>query len=267
MKLSVVILQTNKPQDVTQCLAALSKATLPVETEVIVLNNGGQLANDAVDPESYATLKNIRFVDLRPRGGYIDGNNCGYALATGGYIATLNPDITVREDTIDLLLKHLETHPDVGIAAPRLIYPDGHEQESARPFPNLFELVWRRLSDPNGRTKARIAFGEKEYEPVDWFVGAMFVMTRACLEKTGGHDGRFFLFMSDIALCRDTWDMGMKVHQLRDAKATHNESRLSAGGPLRFITKWTGRKHLVDAFKYFSKYLFRPFPALSPSGT
>lgn len=265
MKLSIVILQTNKPQDITNCLAALSQARLPAETEIIVINNGGHLANDAVDPASYATLKNVRFADL-PRGGYIDGNNCGYALSSGDYIATLNADVTVREDTIELLLKHIEANPGVGIVAPRLIYPDGHEQESARPFPNLFELVWRRLTDPNGRKNQRAVFGEKEYEPVDWFVGAMYIMSRACLEKTGGHDTRFFLFMSDISLCRDTWNAGMKVHQLRDAMATHNESRLSAGGPLRFLTKWTGRKHLVDAFQYFWKYLFKAAPPLSPSG-
>lgn len=265
MKLSIVILQTNKPQDVTQCLAALSRAKLPAETEVIVLNNGGKLANNAVDPASYATLKNVRFADL-PRGGYIDGNNCGYALSSGEYIATVNADITVHKETIELLLKHLEANPGVGIVAPRLIYPDGHEQDSARPFPNLLELVWRRITNPNGRTKPHTVFGDRDYEPVDWFVGAMFIMTRACLEKTGGHDTSFFLFMSDITLCRETWNLGMEVRLLRDAKATHNESRLSQGGPLRFITKWAGRKHLVDAIAYFWKYLFQPYPALSPSG-
>ncbi len=264
MLLSIVILQTNKPKDATACLAALSKALLPTETEVLVINNGKHLANDAIDPESYATLPNVKFFDLG-KDGYVRGNNIGYAHATGKYIATVNADITVEPDTIAKLIEHLENNPDVGIVAPRLIYPDGHEQDSARPFPRPFEMVLRRLANPNGRKQARIEFGEKDHEDVDWFVGAMFVMTRACLEKTGGHDPRYYLFMTDVILCRESWNAGMKVRQLRDAKATHNESRLSRGGLLTLLKKKTGRAHIKDSLRYFLQYLGKPLPPLSPS--
>lgn len=264
MLLSIVILQTNKPKDATNCLAALSKANLPAETEIFMINNGKNLANDKIDPASYATLPNVKFLDLG-KDGYVRGNNVGYAHAKGKYIATVNADITVQPDTIEKLIAHLEAHPDVGIAAPRLIYPDGHEQESARPFPRPFELVLRRLFSPNAHKRARVSFGDKEYRDVDWFVGAMFLMTRACLEKTGGHDPRYYLFMTDVILCRETWNAGMKVHLLRDAKATHNESRLSRGGIVTLLRKRTGRAHIKDSLRYFLQYLGKPIPPLSPS--
>lgn len=264
MLLSIVILQTNKPKDATNCLAALSKAKLPAETEIFMINNGKHLANDAIDPASYTSLPNVKFLDLG-KDGYVRGNNIGYAHAKGKYIATVNADITVHPDTIERMIAHLEAHPDVGIVAPRLIYPDGHEQDSARPFPRPFELVLRRLFRPDGRNKAAIEFKEKEYEDTDWFVGAMFVMTRACLEQTGGHDERYFLFMSDITICREAWNAGMQVRLLRDAKATHNESRLSRGGLLTLLRKRTGRAHIKDSLKYFLKYLGKPVPPLSPS--
>jgi len=264
MLLSIVILQTNKPKDATNCLAALSKARLPAETEIFMINNGKHLANDAIDPASYATLPNVKFLDLG-KDGYVRGNNIGYAHAKGKYIATVNADITVHPDTIEKMIAHLEAHPDVGIVAPRLIYPDGHEQDSARPFPRPFELVLRRLFHSDGRTESRVTFGDKDYADVDWFVGAMFIMTRACLEKTGGHDKRYYLFMTDVILCRETWKAGMKVHILRDAKTTHNESRLSKGGIVALLRKKTGRAHIRDSLRYFLQYLGKPFPTLSPS--
>jgi len=264
MLLSLVILQTNKPKDATNCLAALSKADLPAETEVIVINNGKHLANDMIDPASYASLPNVKFLDLG-KDGYVRGNNVGYAHAKGKYIATVNADITVNPDTVAKLVEHLEKNPDVGIVAPRLIYPDGHEQDSARPFPRPFELVLRRLFHSDGRNKSKLMFGDRDHEDVDWFVGAMFVMTRACLEKTGGHDPRYYLFMTDVILCRESWNAGMKVRLLRDAKATHNESRLSRGGLVTLLKKKTGRAHIKDSLRYFLQYLGKPLPTLSPS--
>ncbi len=262
MELSIVILHTNKPQDATQCLRSLQKVRLPAETEIFCINNGGQNANDRVDRSAAEGLP-VTFMEL-PRDGYVYGNNQGYKAAKGRYIATVNADITMHEDTIEKLLDYLKRHPDVGIAAPRLIYPDGHEQDSARPFPKLLEIMGRRLFQPHVHRASTMTF-RGEAEDVDWITGAMFLMTRQCLEATGGHDERYFLFMSDITMCREAWAHGMRVVQLHDAKAVHNEHRLSKGSVLKMLKKRTGRAHIVDATKYFLRYGWRPAPAGSPS--
>ncbi len=262
MKLSIVILHTNKPQDATQCLRSLQKARLPKETEIFCINNGGKNANERVEKTAAEGLP-VTFIEL-PRDGYVYGNNQGYHRATGDYIATVNADITLHENTMEQLLDYMERHPNVGIAAPRLIYPDGHEQDSARPWPSMGELLWRRLVNPNTNRNAHVTFNH-DAEEVDWITGAMFLMTRACLEATGGHDERYFLFMSDITMCRETWKHGMRVVQLRDAKAIHNDARLSKGGLLTMLKKRTGRAHLKDALMYFWLYGGRRAPAGSPS--
>lgn len=262
MELSIVILHTDKPQDATQCLRSLQTVRLPAETEIFCINNGGRNANDRVDRSAAEGLP-VTFMEL-PRDGYVYGNNQGYKASTGAYVATVNADITMHEDTIEKLLDYMRRHPDVGIAAPRLFYPDGHEQDSARAWPSVRELLWRRLANPNVHRDARVEF-RGEAEDVDWITGAMFVMTRKCLETTGGHDERFFLFMSDIAMCRETWKHGMRVVQLRDARAIHNDARLSKGGLLTMLKKRTGRAHIKDALTYFRLHGGRPAPAGSPS--
>jgi GT2 family glycosyltransferase len=262
MKLSIVILHTNKPQDATQCLRSLQNTRLPAETEIFCINNGGQGANDRVDRAAAEGLP-VTFMEL-PRDGYVYGNNQGYKASTGDFIATVNADITMHEDTMEKLLDYMERHPDVGIAAPRLVYPDGLEQDSARPFPKMFEIMWRRIFKPDVHRQSTMVF-RGEAEDVDWITGAMFLMSRKCLEATGGHDERYFLFMSDITMCREAWSHGMRVAQLRDAKAIHNEHRLSKGGVLKMLKKRTGRAHIKDAATYFLRYGWRRAPAGSPS--
>lgn len=262
MELSIVILHTNKPQDAVACLRHLQRASLPAETEIFVINNGGQNANDRVDRSAAEGLP-VQFVEL-PRDGYVYGNNYGYKLAKGRYVATVNADITVEPDTIERMLAHLRAHEEAGLVAPRLWYPTGQEQDVARPFPRFFELVLRRL--PIGYRSAEAPpFTDADFRRVDWVTGAIFIMSRRCLEATGGHDPRYYLFMSDIALCRETWNAGMEVHQLKDARATHNEKRLSQGVLWRMIRKRTGRIHVKDALTYFLHYALRGLPRTCPS--
>lgn len=261
MELSLILLHTNGAKDAEQCLRSLQKTWLPKEHEIIVISNGNYKTNSQISPSSYEGL-HVQFHDLA-KDGYIRGNNYGYNLAKGKYIATVNPDILVQEDTIQLLLDHLKTYPHCGIVAPRLVFPDGVEQDSARPFPKITEIMSRRIFKTS-KTGNEPSW-EAEYKQFDWVTGAMFIMTRECYEKTGGHDKRYYLFMSDISICWNAWNAGLEVHQLRDAKATHNENRLSGNKPMYILTKYTGRAHLRDACKYFVFYGFKPAPKLSPT--
>jgi GT2 family glycosyltransferase len=128
----------------------------------------------------------------------------------------------------------------------------------------MFGLMWRRIFKPLVHRQSSIVW-TGEAGDVDWLTGAMFIMTRACLEATGGHDERYFLLMSDITMCRESWKHGMRVVQLRDAKAIHNESRLSKGSPLKMLKKRTGRAHIKDAAAYFWRYGLQSIPTGSPS--
>lgn len=262
--LSVIILQTNKPHDAEACLRSLQKADLPASTEILMINNGGHDANAQIDPSTYVGLP-VACHEL-PRDGYIYGNNWGYAHAAGDYIATVNADITLEPDTIMRLLQYAQQHDDAGIVAPRLFYPWGHEQDSARPFPRMRDLVRRRLFGDGATIASAIDFGDRDAIESDWITGAVFLMPRRCYVLTGGHDSRYFLFMSDITLCREAWGHGLRTVILRDARAQHNEKRLSRGSLFAMLVKKTGRAHILDSLKYFVHYAFKSFPPRFPSG-
>lgn len=262
MLLSVVILHTNKPRDAEACLRSLATAQLPADTEIFVINNGGHQANDQIDP-IVIRQTNAQQIDL-PRDGYIYGNNQGYERATGRFIATVNADITVKVDTLMMLVRYLEKHPKTGLITPRLIYPSGKEQENVRNFPRIRDLAFHRLFglQPTPALTRNERDGAVE---VDWFTGALFVMSRACYRQIGGHDERYYLFMSDVALCREAWVAGFEVRLLRTVRATHNHIRLSQGNLWTMLRRPTGRAHIKDAWAYFLHYCTRPLPPLCPS--
>ena len=269
MDLSIVILHHGNPKAVTEGLKALNRAWLPERTEVFVVNNGRRGANGEVPFD-----KNLNF-DLRyfeiPNKGYPQGNNFALAQASGKYLCILT-DVVVEKNTFKTLLAYMEAQPKVGIVAPRLVYPNGDVQDNYRMFPRPMDLIIKRtfLRKLFRRHMRRYLMWDKdpyESEAVDWLTGAMQVFTRKCWDAIGPKDERYFLFMSDIDICRTAWDRGFEVHFVGDTQSKHDQARLSGGGVSDFFKKKTVRIHVWDAAKYYLKYRNRSMPKHAPSAT
>ena len=71
MDLSIVILHSNTPKDVEMCLRSLRQARLPAQTEIIVINNRINGANDLVPKDAWTGL-DVRFLETDVD-GYIYG--------------------------------------------------------------------------------------------------------------------------------------------------------------------------------------------------
>lgn len=270
-KLAIVILHFNTPEDVSKNLKDLSNAWLPEMTEIVVVNNGGHKANEKIPNSAHEDL-NVRFFDI-PNKGYPQGNNFGISKTNAEYITILNPDIFIDPDTFEILLSYLKKHKEVGVVSPRLIYKNGKIQDNYRVFPRAFDLIIKRTPFLRKRFLDRMRkylMWEKDpekNEPVDWVTGAFQIFTRECWDAVGPNAERYFLFMSDVEICREAWDKGFEVHFVGEAKALHNESRLSEGHFMDVFRKKTVRIHIKDAFKYFLKYLGRKIPPNCPSGS
>ncbi len=267
--LSIIILQHNSAEATTACLQSLQHAWLPEKTEIIVIDNGGKKANEKIPATAYNVL-HVRFFDI-PNKGYPNGNNFGIRHADGQYVAFINPDIIVEKNALKVLLGYLEKNPVVGIVAPRLVYPDGSVQDNYRVFPQFFDLIIKRT----GFLRKLFPQRMRQYlmwdknplinEAVDWVTGAFEIVSHDCLEKTGFHNEKYFLFMSDIEICRKAWEIGYEVHFVGEAHAFHNDERLSSGGFMAFFKKKVLRLHVKDAFQYFFSHFGKSLPRKSPS--
>jgi GT2 family glycosyltransferase len=104
-------------------------------------------------------------------------------------------------------------------------------------------------------------------EAVDWLTGAFQIYTRKCWDNVGPKDERFFLFMSDVDICRKAWEKKFEVHFVGDTQSLHNDERLSAGGAMDFFRKRIIRLHVIDAAAYYKKYAAKKLPKRCPSAS
>lgn len=261
--LSIVILHHGSPKEVTANLEALKKTWLPAKTEVLVVNNGVVGSNGLIPFERNLKFE-LRFFEIENL-GYPQGNNFALRIAKGKTLCILNPDVVVGKDSFKVLMDYLEEHPKVGIVAPRLRYPNGKVQDNYRVFPRPFDLFVKRTILKRfflERMRRYLMWGKdvNRSEAVDWLTGAFQLLTRKCWAKVGPNDERYFLFMSDVDLCRTAWEKGFEVHFCGETEAKHNEGRLSSGGVLDIFKKRTLRIHVLDALKYYLKWMWKRIP-------
>jgi len=266
ISLSLIILNYRSEKFCHQSLLSIQKFPPSVLYEIILVDN-------ASADESFENLKKVwsetlplKFLALPKNIGYGQGNAAGIALSQGEFIAIVNPDISVEKGVFDGLLDFLKTHEAVGLVAPRLLSPDGTLQDSFRHFPTFFDLFIKRLpllKNIFAKRLQHFLMWDIDLEmpsPVDWVVGAFFVMRKKAYEAVGGFDPRYFLFLEDTDLCRSLWEKDWQVIFHPGFAVEHYHVRLSQGTSVFDIfRKKSLRIHFLSAIKYFWKWRGRKF--------
>ena len=110
----------------------------------------------------------------------------------------------------------------MGIAAPRVLTPQGRLHLSLRREPTLPRAL--------GLTRTRLAvFSEYVCDPsaytrpctVDWALGAALLMSRECYEALGGWDETYFLYSEETDLSLRARDAGLLTRYEPRAVAVH----------------------------------------------
>ncbi|HEU0050596.1 MAG TPA: glycosyltransferase family 2 protein [Patescibacteria group bacterium] len=194
--------------------------------------------------------------------GLSAANNLALKQAQGEYIMHLNPDLTIFPGELEKWIAWMQTHPEIGISGPRLLNPDGTDQDSCYRFPRLWIPIYRRTifgRTPWGKRAVHHYLmkdmdREKEQD-VDWVLGAAMCMRHELVKKIGGFDERFFLYFEDTDLCRQAWKNGSRVSYTPAAKFSHYHRRESGTKHVWEVFKNpVTRIHIRSAVKYFLKY-------------
>lgn len=204
--MTVVFVSHNSARDLDRALASLAENSPGLPAAAVVVENGP-------DPAPARVVCARRGAALA-----LPGRNLGYGraanLAAAGvateYLAVANPDILFQPGTLNRLVEFLDSHPDVGVVAPQLFYPDGRPQPSARRRPRFrYALAGRRSPlarlgrhGPGARAFQYLG-SESALEPmaVDAVVGALMLFRRRAFEEVGGFDPGYFMFAEDVDIC------------------------------------------------------------------
>ncbi|MCT4592161.1 MAG: glycosyltransferase family 2 protein [Candidatus Gracilibacteria bacterium] len=258
MKLSIIILNYKTGDFSQRCLKMLKKFPPDCEHEIILVDNA---SNDGSIEKLEQNWKDVIFVKSNKNLGYGQGNELGIKKAKGKYIAILNPDIEIRKETLNTLVKFMDKHPKAGIVGPRLIYPNGKTQDSFRRFPRIFDLIAKRIKPLrkifSARLRHYLMWNVDFRRPIkaDWVVGAFFVARKKAWDKIEGFDKNYFLFFEDTDICRSMWENSYEVYYNPLTDALHNQKRLSETNSMMDIFKKpTVKIHIKSAYYYFKKW-------------
>jgi GT2 family glycosyltransferase len=188
--------------------------------------------------------------------GYARAHNWALrdAIAAGSaYHFVLNPDIQIPLDGIGKLLAYMEQHPDVGLLAPRVHYPDGRLQPLCKLLPHPIELLVRRFFPLLHRSSGRLAryelhaSGYSRVMDVPALSGCFMLMRVETLARAGLFDERFFLYFEDVDLSRRIGRIARTVF-VPHVAVVHDYAR---GSYRDWRLLW---HHLVSAGRYFNKW-------------
>lgn len=265
MDLSIIIVNYKTKGLLKQCLRGIAECHFSFPYEVIVVDND---SGDGSVELIRQYFPQVKLIASPINVGFGAGMNLGFKQATGRYVMTLNTDVAIDREPVEQLRAYLEEHPQVGIAVPKLINPDGSTQLSTYLFPSFFVALWRRtflgkLPGPR-RTIQKFMMSDWDHQSnraIGWALGAALFIRRTALDQVGFFDERYFLFVEDTDLCRRFWEKGWSIEYIADAEMVHYHQRPSAdknvGGG---ILSYPARRHIESWYKYFAKYRLQQKP-------
>jgi GT2 family glycosyltransferase len=198
---------------------------------------------------------NVSVVSANANLGYGRGHNIALAASKGRcrYNLVLNTDLQMEPDVLPGMVAFMDDHPEAGMAAPKVLYPDGSLQRLCRLLPAPFTLIGRRFFAHSQWAKNR----NKIYEFHDWnydsiaefpfLSGCFMLIRRSVLDQVGHFDERYFLYAEDVDLSRRIHAVARTlyfprysiVHEYRSqARPSFKRLRHAAMNLIRYFNKW-----------------------------
>jgi len=221
--------------------------------EVIVVDSA---SSDGSIEMVRTAFPRVRLLAAQTNVGYTGGNNAGIQVSRGRYVLVLNPDTEVSKGALGTMLSYMDGHPDVAVAGPQLLWPDGRVQSSRRRFPTLaiacVDSTFLEKWFPRHPVLARYKMCDVPDDitvDVDWMVGACLMVRREAIDQVGLLDDGFFMYSEELDWQRRFANAGWRTVYLPDARVVHYHGQ-SAGQ----VTALTHIRFSRSKVRYFCKH-------------
>jgi hypothetical protein len=260
-KVSYLLVGYKSNDVIGDAVKSIQLQTGEFEREIIIIDNfASENCRDIIG----ALAPDAKVIINATNGGFTRGVNQATALAAGEYFFYLNPDVQLAFDCTRILINELESDSQLAAAAPQLLNPDGFVQPSVRNFPTFATVIYQHFglarlfprSPRFGRWKNRY-FDHQSRTFVAQPMASAFLVRHNVLERIGVWDERFFIFFSDVDICKRIVDAGYRIIFVPDAKARHE-----LGGSTRKERSWLIYESHRGFYRYLAKHELRGFKTL-----
>jgi GT2 family glycosyltransferase len=222
-ELSICILSWNTEALTRDCLASVFADPRSTGWQVIVVDNDSADGSATMVAEQYPAAELIR----SPQNlGFAGGNNLALNRARGRFLLLLNSDTRVPTGALGHLLEHLERHPQVGAAGPRLVDATGRLELSCGRAPGLTPEIFHKLL--LHRVFPFFRFGRwnhRETRDVGWVTGACLMIRRQALDAAGCLDDGIFMCFEDLEWCMRLRAVGWRIDYVPGSQVVHLEGQ------------------------------------------
>jgi GT2 family glycosyltransferase len=268
MDLGIVIVNWNVRQLLAACLDSvyldLAQSGSQLKAAICVVDNGSTDGSAAMLRGQFPNTLLVEAENV----GMGAGNNRGLRLLVERYqpfaLLVLNPDTVVRPGALRELVAFLRQNSRAGIAAPKLLNPDGSLQHAGFRFPALGQALFdlfpppgrlARLADSplNGRYPA-LAYQSGVPFQVEHTLGAAFAVRREAVDQCGLFDETFQMYCEEIDWQWRLAGAGWERWIVPAAEVIHYGGRSAGQVPAEsFVRLWTSRRRLY--YRYHSPAL------------
>jgi GT2 family glycosyltransferase len=242
-----IILNYNTWEMTLRCVDSIFQ-TCKQDYKIYIVDNGSP--NNSYDhlKEHYQNHNKVLVIKSENL-GYAKGNNVGIrqAIKDGFDIITIaNNDVIFLEDSIDIMYKYLDNHPQVAAVSPYILSPEGDLQNlpSLKPVKTSDYLLYNTKISNFASSKRKIQYHQEYYltsesiqdEPIliYKFSGCCFMARSEMLEKIGLFDENTFLYYEEDILSQKMYKSGYKSYYLPDSKIVHHHG-LTTGKDNLFV--------------------------------
>jgi len=245
-----IVLYNNEVEEILSLVNSLIKTELNIR--VYLIDNS---ATDILRKSLASVSNKVEYIHPGANLGYGKANNIAIQQAISNkavYHLVLNPDIIINEGVLENISNYLNNHQDIGVLMPKVVYEDGTIQRLCKLLPGPWDLIGRRFfkGGKNSRRNAIYELSFFDYAStlnVSSISGCFMFFRTSVLEKIGGFDDRFFMYLEDYDLSRRASKVSRAVFY-PEVHVIHKYRKES------YVNKKLLWIHIQSAIKYFNKW-------------
>jgi len=231
-RVSIIIPHWNHREVLADCLSSLNKTTFNA-FQVIIVDNASEDDSVAYIQEHHP---GVILIQNEENLGFAGGCNVGLARADTEFVVILNNDTTLEPEWLTHLVQFMDTHPNVGIAQPKLLNaldPEHFDYSGAAGgYMDIYGFPFAR-----GRIYETVEPDRGQYDTpanIFWASGTACILRNTVIEQVGHLDEVFFAHMEEIDLNWRAHLAGWQVAAVPDAIVYHHSGyTLPPASPLK----------------------------------
>lgn len=257
MDVSIIIVNWNTREILSDCLRSVYEQTSNIDFEVIVVDNKSS------DGSVNMVKNNFPWVLLLENNinrGFAAANNQGIEISKGRYVLLLNSDTVVLDKAIEKTIAFAEVHPKAAVVGCKVLNPDRSLQSSCFMLPSILNLtlwvtyLYKLFPKSSFFGRERMNWWDRDsVMDVDVITGCFMLVRREAIEQVGTMDEQFFMYFEETDWCYRFKQAGWMNVFMPEAEIIHLGGASSRQVRIKTVNQW--RKSMLLFYKKHKSFL------------